>query len=140
MPAQWSDWLPRSPTLLSPHPMQHAWYVPDGAAGIDLSRVLFVPGSVEMGQGAKTTLAQIAAHYGDLPLDLVQVSEPDTDVTPYAPTIVSLMGGTNDYTFGATELEYECRRCGVALKKIVPFLATAPWFWMRKLKEEGCER
>src|SRR5437764_3335677 len=39
--------------------------------------------SVEMGQGAKTTLAQIAAHYSDVPLDLVHVSEPDTDVTPY---------------------------------------------------------
>jgi CO/xanthine dehydrogenase Mo-binding subunit len=39
--------------------------------------------SVEMGQGAKTTLAQIAAHYGDVPLHLVRVSEPDTDVTPY---------------------------------------------------------
>jgi CO/xanthine dehydrogenase Mo-binding subunit len=39
--------------------------------------------SVEMGQGAKTALAQIAAHYGDLPLDRVRVSEPDTDVTPY---------------------------------------------------------
>jgi CO/xanthine dehydrogenase Mo-binding subunit len=36
-----------------------------------------------MGQGAKTTLAQIAAHYGDVPLHLVRVSEPDTDVTPY---------------------------------------------------------
>ena len=38
-------------TLTSPHPMQHAWYVPEGASGIDLSRVLFVPGSVELGQG-----------------------------------------------------------------------------------------
>ncbi len=38
-------------TLLSPHPMQHAWYVPDGAAGIDPSRVQFIPGDVELGPG-----------------------------------------------------------------------------------------
>ena len=39
--------------------------------------------SVEMGQGAQTTLAQIAGHYADVPLDQVFVSEPDTDTTPY---------------------------------------------------------
>ena len=39
--------------------------------------------SVEMGQGAKTTLAQIAGHYADVPYEQVSVSEPDTDTTPY---------------------------------------------------------
>ena len=39
--------------------------------------------SVEMGQGALTALAQIAAHESTLPLALVRVSTPDTSVTPY---------------------------------------------------------
>jgi CO/xanthine dehydrogenase Mo-binding subunit len=39
--------------------------------------------SVEMGQGARTALAILAAESLDLPLDRVQVSEVDTDVTPY---------------------------------------------------------
>jgi CO/xanthine dehydrogenase Mo-binding subunit len=39
--------------------------------------------SVEMGQGAKTVLAQIAAEEAGLPLERVLVSEPDTDSTPY---------------------------------------------------------
>jgi CO/xanthine dehydrogenase Mo-binding subunit len=39
--------------------------------------------SVEMGQGAKTVLAQMAAEEASLPLDQVAVSEPDTDSTPY---------------------------------------------------------
>jgi len=39
--------------------------------------------SVEMGQGAKTVLAQIAAEEASLPLEKVAVSEPDTDSTPY---------------------------------------------------------
>src|SRR5204862_6426327 len=39
--------------------------------------------SVEMGQGAKTVLAQIAAEEAGLPLEQVSVSEPDTDTTPY---------------------------------------------------------
>jgi CO/xanthine dehydrogenase Mo-binding subunit len=39
--------------------------------------------SVEMGQGAKTVLAQIAADEAGVPLEQVLVSEPDTDFTPY---------------------------------------------------------
>jgi CO/xanthine dehydrogenase Mo-binding subunit len=39
--------------------------------------------SVEMGQGAKTVLAQLAADAADLPYERVLVSEPDTAVTPY---------------------------------------------------------
>ena len=39
--------------------------------------------SVEMGQGAKTALAQIAAHHSGVAVERVRVSEPDTDVTPY---------------------------------------------------------
>jgi CO/xanthine dehydrogenase Mo-binding subunit len=39
--------------------------------------------SVEMGQGALTALAQIAAHEATVPLDAVTVSTPDTAVTPW---------------------------------------------------------
>jgi CO/xanthine dehydrogenase Mo-binding subunit len=39
--------------------------------------------SVECGQGAKTVLAQIAAHAMQVPLSSVAVSDPDTDLTPY---------------------------------------------------------
>ena len=39
--------------------------------------------SVEMGQGAKTVLAQLAAEAAGLPLEAVSVSEPDTDSTPF---------------------------------------------------------
>ena len=39
--------------------------------------------SVECGQGAKTVLAQIAAHAMQVPVSRVSVSDPDTDLTPY---------------------------------------------------------
>jgi CO/xanthine dehydrogenase Mo-binding subunit len=39
--------------------------------------------SVEMGQGAQTVLAQIAADEARMPLERVRVSEPDTMVTPF---------------------------------------------------------
>src|SRR5689334_3355920 len=39
--------------------------------------------SVELGQGAKTVLAQIAAHAMQVPVSCVSVSDPDTDLTPY---------------------------------------------------------
>jgi CO/xanthine dehydrogenase Mo-binding subunit len=39
--------------------------------------------SVELGQGAKTVLAQIAADAVDVAMDKIVVSEPDTDLTPY---------------------------------------------------------
>ena len=40
-------------------------------------------GSVEIGQGARTVMAQIAAEALSLPLHRVRVPEPDTDSTPY---------------------------------------------------------
>lgn len=40
-------------------------------------------GTVEIGQGARTIIAQIAAEALSLPLDRVTVPEPDTDVTPF---------------------------------------------------------
>jgi CO/xanthine dehydrogenase Mo-binding subunit len=40
-------------------------------------------GTVDMGQGSDTALAQIAAEALDLPLEAVRVVHPDTDVTPY---------------------------------------------------------
>jgi CO/xanthine dehydrogenase Mo-binding subunit len=39
--------------------------------------------SVELGQGAKTVLAQIAAQVMQSPLARISVSNPDTDLTPY---------------------------------------------------------
>jgi CO/xanthine dehydrogenase Mo-binding subunit len=39
--------------------------------------------SVECGQGAKTVLAQIAAHAMHVPMSRVSVSDPDTELTPY---------------------------------------------------------
>jgi CO/xanthine dehydrogenase Mo-binding subunit len=39
--------------------------------------------SVELGQGAKTVLAQIAAEAMQVPFSLVSVTHPDTDLTPY---------------------------------------------------------
>lgn len=39
--------------------------------------------SVEMGQGAQTTLALFAAERLGIPLERIHVSTPDTDVTPY---------------------------------------------------------
>ena len=39
--------------------------------------------SVELGQGAKTVLAQIAAKRMQIPFGSVSVSDPDTDLTPY---------------------------------------------------------
>src|SRR5499427_2629113 len=39
--------------------------------------------SVELGQGAKTVLAQIAADQLRLPVSRVSVSDPDTELTPY---------------------------------------------------------
>jgi CO/xanthine dehydrogenase Mo-binding subunit len=40
-------------------------------------------GSVEMGQGTRTVMAQIAAEALSLPFERVRVPGPDTDVTPY---------------------------------------------------------
>jgi CO/xanthine dehydrogenase Mo-binding subunit len=48
----------------------------DGAA-------VLLTSSVEMGQGALTSLAQIVADELGLPFEKVTVSSPDTDVTPY---------------------------------------------------------
>lgn len=56
------------------------------AAAIKLNEdgsVNVLTSSVEIGQGAKTVLAQIAAEATQVPLSLVSVSDPDTDVTPY---------------------------------------------------------
>ncbi|MPZ52402.1 MAG: molybdopterin-dependent oxidoreductase [Acidimicrobiia bacterium] len=39
--------------------------------------------SVDLGQGVKTVLAQIAAESLEIPYESVRVSQPDTDLTPY---------------------------------------------------------
>jgi hypothetical protein len=38
-------------TLLDPHPMQHAWYVPGGAQGVPPERVLCIAGDAQLGRG-----------------------------------------------------------------------------------------
>lgn len=38
-------------TVFSPHPMQHAWYVPDDGKDIDLSRIMQIEGDFELGVG-----------------------------------------------------------------------------------------
>ena len=42
--------------------------------------------SVEMGQGARTALCQLAAEATGVPLSAVSISDPDTDVTPFDET------------------------------------------------------
>jgi CO/xanthine dehydrogenase Mo-binding subunit len=45
--------------------------------------------SVEMGQGARTTLAQMTAAYTGVPVELVRVPLPDTALTPFDSTTAS---------------------------------------------------
>jgi len=51
--------------------------------------VTVLASTVEMGQGARTALAQIAAEVLALPLDRVSVATPDTAITPYDQTTSS---------------------------------------------------
>src|SRR5438445_6209924 len=56
------------------------------AAGLKLNEdgsLNVLTSSVELGQGAKTVLAQIAAQAMHVPFASVSVSDPDTDLTPY---------------------------------------------------------
>jgi hypothetical protein len=41
---EWDDWEDL-------HPMQRAWFVPDGKSGVDESRVLFTAGDLQLGDG-----------------------------------------------------------------------------------------
>lgn len=54
----------------------------------------------------------------------------DADVTPHAPTMVSLLAGTNDFTFGTTEAQFHSRvRAFVSKVRSIsatPLLFTAP--------------
>ncbi len=53
-------------------------------------RVRVLASSVEMGQGARTVFAQIAAEALALPMDRVEVAQPDTSVVPNSgPTVAS---------------------------------------------------
>lgn len=51
--AEWTDWD-------APHPMQHAWYVPDGKRGVRTDRVRLLDGSFHLGDGVM--LAQTPGH------------------------------------------------------------------------------
>ncbi|NKB57699.1 MAG: molybdopterin-dependent oxidoreductase [Alphaproteobacteria bacterium] len=53
--------------------------------------------TVDMGQGSDTAMAQIAAEVLDVPLDLIRVVNPDTDVTPYD---MSTLGSRSTFHMG----------------------------------------
>lgn len=60
------------------------------ALRLDATGILWVlVSSVEMGQGSKTALAQIAADAVGVPLEQVRIVDPDTNVTPYDMTTSS---------------------------------------------------
>jgi len=73
----------------------------DGGAGIVHigrdGRVTVYHGESDMGQGMKTTFAQIAAERLGVPLDMVHVKDVDTDISPFGlgsfATRGTLMGG-----------------------------------------------
>jgi lysophospholipase L1-like esterase len=54
----------------------------------------------------------------------------DTDVTPYAPTMVSVLAGTNDFTFGVTDATFRANIKAIVAKiraiGAVPLLYTSP--------------
>jgi CO/xanthine dehydrogenase Mo-binding subunit len=53
--------------------------------------------TVDMGQGSDTAMAQIAAEVLDVPLELIRVVNPDTDVTPYD---MSTLGSRSTFHMG----------------------------------------
>jgi CO/xanthine dehydrogenase Mo-binding subunit len=73
----------------------------DGGAGIVRigrdGRVIVYHGESDMGQGMKTTFAQIAAERLGVPLEMVHVADVDTDISPFGlgsfATRGTLMGG-----------------------------------------------
>ena len=73
----------------------------DGGAGIVRigrdGRVTVYHGESDMGQGQKTTFAQIAAERLGVPLEMIQVADVDTDISPFGlgsfATRGTLMGG-----------------------------------------------
>jgi CO/xanthine dehydrogenase Mo-binding subunit len=54
-------------------------------------------GTVDMGQGSDTAMAQIAAEVLDVPAETVRVVHPDTDVTPYD---MATLGSRSTYHMG----------------------------------------
>jgi len=81
---------------------------------IDASGVIKVmTSSVEMGQGVATALARIAARHLAVPVGQIQVSTPDTSLTPYDQQTSSSrsthsMGGA--LTLAATDLSQQLKR------------------------------
>jgi CO/xanthine dehydrogenase Mo-binding subunit len=71
--------------------------------------------SVEMGQGAKTVLSQIASDAVGVPFEAVSVSEPDTDLTPYDQTTSS---SRTTYSMGTA-----IRMAGAAVRQQLAELA-----------------
>lgn len=61
-----------------------------GVEGLADGRVAVLAGSTEIGQGKDTVFAQIAAGALKIPMDLVEVAQPDTSVVPDSgPTVAS---------------------------------------------------
>lgn len=81
-------------------------------------RVTLYTSTVEMGQGAHTALAQITAGALGLSLEVITVTGPDTDVTPFDTTTsasrsTNMMG--NAILAGAHELEKELSKAAVPI-------------------------
>jgi len=78
--------------------------------------------------GGSLTFARNAGRGGDTAA--MMLARFDTDVTPYAPTMVSVMAGTNDLTFGATDSQYRTNMQALVAKirsiGAVPLLLTSP--------------
>jgi CO/xanthine dehydrogenase Mo-binding subunit len=77
--------------------------------------------SVELGQGAKTVLAQIAAEAMRVPMGCVSVSHPDTDLTPYDQQTSSSrttysMGGA--VAKAVTDLKRQLSECAAELLEV----------------------
>ncbi len=90
-------------------------------ASLELTRrgVRILVGSTEMGQGSRTTLAQIVAETIGLPLARVEVAEPDTALVPDSgPTVASrtcmVVGGL-------------LRACAVEMKQRLAGRSPAAW-------------
>jgi lysophospholipase L1-like esterase len=113
-------------------------YVPQGLGRIAGHRLVGLGDSITAADSYLRYLAALSsgrirfAHNSGVGGDQItqMLARFDTDVTPYAPTMVSVMAGTNDYTFGATDTQF---RAGVRsfVSKVrsigaVPLLFTSP--------------
>ena len=90
---------PGLPGDLGVAPMLDAWLRidPDG-------RVTIFTGKVEIGQGALTALAQIAAEELDVPLAVIRMVSGDTSLTPDE----GITSGSQSIEYGGTAIRFAC--------------------------------